>query len=145
MKVISQKMRNMVFVIALPVFASGCAGNIATLDNSTDFGPAPVNYQQTIKDYFANDLNNPERAAYVISEPMKFYRSKPAIVGLGGGIKWHAWVAEVAIPGKAVYKFLSANDEKLVHYYVRFDGNAIDTVCDGNTYASLKKDRKSVV
>ncbi|NQZ51016.1 MAG: SHOCT domain-containing protein [Moritella sp.] len=140
MKIFSQKMRKLLLVIALPVLASGCAGNIETLKADTEFGPAPQAYQQTIKDYFAQELNNPEVAEYVISEPMKFYRSQPSIAGLGGGIKWHAWVAEVGIPGKAVYKYLSGSNNDLTHYYVRFDGNDIDTVYDGNGYTSLKNE-----
>ncbi|CAM2895944.1 SHOCT domain-containing protein [Moritella viscosa] len=140
MKMVSQKMRKLLLVIALPVLASGCAGNIEKLNPDTEFGPAPQAYQQTIKDYFAQELNNPEVAEYVISEPMKFYRSKPSLAGLGGGIKWHAWVAEVGIPGKAIYKFLSGSDNDLIHYYVRFDGNDIETVYEGNGYASLKNE-----
>ena len=138
MKIFSQKMRKLLLVITLPVLASGCAGNIEKLNTDTEFGPAPQAYQQTIKDYFSQELNNPEIAEYVISEPMKFYRSQPSIAGLGGGIKWHAWVAEVGIPGKAVYKFLSGNNNDLIHYYVRFDGNEIETVYEGNAYTSLK-------
>lgn len=140
MNIFSQKMRKLLLVIALPVLASGCAGNIETLNANTEFGPAPQAYQQTIKDYFAQELNNPEVAEYVISEPMKFYRSQPSIAGLGGGVKWHAWVAEVGIPGKAIYKFLSGSNNELTHYYVRFDGNEIDTVYDGNGYTSLKNE-----
>ncbi|MCJ8348596.1 SHOCT domain-containing protein [Moritella sp.] len=140
MKMISKKMRKLLLVIALPVLASGCAGNIEKLNADTEFGPAPQAYQQTIKDYFAQELNNPEVAEYVISEPMKFYRSKPSLAGLGGGIKWHAWVAEVGIPGKAVYKYLSGSNNNLIHYYVRFEGNEIDTVYDGNGYTSLKNE-----
>ena len=51
MKIISQKMRKLLLVIALPVLASGCAGNIETLNADTEFGPAPQAYQKTIKDY----------------------------------------------------------------------------------------------
>ena len=140
MKIISQKMRKLLLVIALPVLATGCAGNIEKLNADTEFGPAPQDYQQTIKDYFAEELNNPEVAEYVISEPMKFYRSQPSISGLGGGVKWHAWVAEVVIPGKAIYKYLSANNNELTHYYVRFEGNDIDTVYEGKGYESLKNE-----
>ena len=140
MKIISQKMRKLLLVIALPVLATGCAGNIEKLNADTEFGPAPQDYQQTIKDYFAEELNNPEVAEYVISEPMKFYRSQPSISGLGGGVKWHAWVAEVGIPGKAIYKYLSANNNELTHYYVRFEGNDIDTVYEGKGYESLKNE-----
>ncbi|GIC78137.1 SHOCT domain-containing protein [Moritella sp. F3] len=140
MKIISQKMRKLLLVIALPVLASGCAGNIEKLNADTEFGPAPQAYQQTIKDYFAEELNNPEVAEYVISEPMKFYRSQPSVAGLGGGVKWHAWVAEVGIPGKAIFKYLSSNNNELTHYYVRFEGNNIDTVYDGKGYDSLKNE-----
>ncbi|QFI36829.1 SHOCT domain-containing protein [Moritella marina ATCC 15381] len=140
MNIISQKMRKLLLVIALPVLASGCAGNIEKLNADTEFGPAPQAYQQTIKDYFAQELNNPEVAEYVISEPMKFYRSQPSVAGLGGGIKWHAWVAEVGIPGKAIFKYLSSSNNELTHYYVRFEGNNIDTVYDGKGYESLKNE-----
>lgn len=140
MNMFSQKMRKLLLVIALPVLASGCAANIEKLDSNAEFGPAPENYQQTIKDYFAEELNNPEVAEYVISEPMKFYRSKPSLTGLDGGVQWHAWVAEVGIPGKAIYKFFSGNNNELTHFYVRFEGNKIDTVYDGNGYKSLKND-----
>ena len=133
-------MRKLLLVIALPVLASGCAGNIETLNADTEFGPAPQAYQQTIKDYFAQELNNPEVAEYVISEPMKFYRSTPSVAGLGGGVKWHAWVAEVGIPGKAIFKYLSSNNNELQHYYVRFNGNDIDTVYEGKGYTSLKNE-----
>ncbi|QUM77350.1 SHOCT domain-containing protein [Moritella sp. 24] len=140
MNIISQKMRKLLLVIAVPVLASGCAGNIEKLSADTEFGAAPQAYQQTIKDYFAEELNNPEVAEYVISEPMKFYRSQPSVAGLGGGIKWHAWVAEVGIPGKAIYKYLSSSNNELTHYYVRFEGNDIDTVYEGKGYESLKND-----
>jgi hypothetical protein len=140
MNIISQKMRKLLLIIALPVLASGCAGKIEKLDSNTEFGPAPQAYQETIKDYFAQELNNPEVAEYVISEPMKFYRSQPSLSGIGGGVKWYAWVAEVGIPGKAVYKFLSGSNNDLLHYYVRFDGNEIDTVYEGEGYNSLKNE-----
>jgi hypothetical protein len=140
MKIISKKIRKLLLVIALPVLASGCAGNIEKLNADTEFGPAPQAYQQTIKDYFAEELNNPEVAEYVISEPMKFYRSQPSVAGLGGGVKWHAWVAEVGIPGKAIFKYLSSSNNELTHYYVRFEGNNIDTVYDGKGYDSLKNE-----
>lgn len=140
MKVLSKKLLKLFAIIALPVMATGCAGDIAKLDSNTDFGPAPQNYQETIKAYFAENLNNPEVAEYVISEPMKFYRSKPSLAGLGGGIKWHAWVAEVGIPGKAVYKYLSSYNNNLIHYYVRFDGDQISEVYEGDTYDSLKNE-----
>jgi hypothetical protein len=140
MKVIRQKMLKILLAIAVPILATGCAGDIPKLDANTEFGPAPQHYQQTIKNYFAENLNNPEVAEYVISDPMKFYRAKQSLAGLGGGVQWHAWVAEVGIPGKAVYKFLSGYNENLVYYYVRFDGDRIEAVYDGNTYDSLKNE-----
>jgi len=138
MKIISRKMLKVLLIMAIPVLATGCAGKMPVLDKDTDFGAAPENYQETIKTYFAGELDNPEKADYVISEPMKFYRAKQSLAGLGGGIQWHAWVAEVAIPGKAVYKYLSSWDEELVHYYVRFEGNDVAEVYEGDVYKRIK-------
>lgn len=139
MEFISKKMLKILLVIALPILATGCAGKIVKLDESTNFGPVPENHQETIKAYFAKNLNNPEKADYVFSEPMKFYRSKQSLAGLGGGVQWTAWVVEVGIPGKAVYKFISGWDEELVHYYVRFDGNEISDVYEREVYKTLKE------
>lgn len=145
MKIISKQMLKILFVIALPILATGCAGKMPTLAENTDFGAAPKNYQETIKAYFANELNHPDRADYVISEPMKFYRAQQSLAGLGGGVKWYAWVTEVGIPGKAVYKFMSGWDEDLVHYYVRFDGDKIAEVYEGDVYKKIKEEEGFMV
>lgn len=139
MKLSSKKMLKMLLIVALPILATGCAGKIVKLDETADFGPAPENHQETIKAYFAQELNNPEKADYVFSPPMKFYRSKQSLAGLGGGVQWKAWVVEVGIPGKAVYKFMSGWDEDLVHYYVRFNGNDISDVYERDVYKTLKE------
>lgn len=139
MKIISKQMLKILFVIALPILATGCAGNMPTLAGNTDFGAAPNNYQETIKAYFANELSHPEKADYVISEPMKFYRARRSLAGLGGGVKWYAWVTEVGIPAKAVY-YMPGGGEKLIHYYVRFDGDKIADVYEGDEYKQIKKE-----
>jgi len=68
---------------------------------------------------------------------MKFYRAQRSVAGLGGGVKWYSWVTEVGIPAKAVY-YMGGEDEKLMHYYVRFDGDKIANVYEGNAYNKMK-------
>ncbi len=56
----------------------------------------------------------------------------------GSEVLWHAWVAEVAVPEKAVYKFFASDSENWTVYYVRFNGGKIDEVYHGEKYADLK-------
>jgi len=128
-------------LVCVLVGLSGCASVESNLTNtfakrSDDFGAYPSDYQQVIRQDFSKlaTIHHPEFLDFKIRRPVKFYKVSHS----GSEVIWYAWVAEVAVPEKAVYKFLSGDSSDWTVYYVRFSGGKITEVIHGEDYAYLK-------
>lgn len=123
----------------------GCVSNdqreanvVSSFQNrSDDFGAFPTQYKSTIKREFNKiaDVHHPEHLDYMMRRPVKFYQFSLD----GTEVQWYGWVAEVAIPDKAVYLFGESESTNWRTYYVRFTGNHISHVYGGEDYTWLKK------
>jgi len=85
----------------LLVFLSGCVhAPPAPHFTAADYGPLPVHYEETIKQYFETALKDPFSAQYKFQKPEQGYTYK---VFVSGGANNPGWLVNVDVNAKNSY------------------------------------------
>ena len=112
-------MKKMIISITLIMLLSGCAG-FEKLPPNVDFGAAPVNYQQTVKDYMETVLFDAGSAKYIFLTPLITGHYNQGLI-YGGKIAWSGWILDVKINAKNRHGGYTGYQKMMIF----FEGNKI--------------------
>jgi len=90
-----------IYFLATALILSGCASSFQKPESGTNYGIPPVNYEQTIKEYFESVLKDPESAIYKFGLPIKAYENEGLL--FGSKVAWLGYLVDVEVNAKNSY------------------------------------------
>ncbi len=91
-------LRSYVCFLGMVTLLSGCSSSFQKPDMNADHGTPPVNYEQTIREYFESVLIDPESARYRFNQPVKAYENDGLVAG--GDVCWLGYLVETQVNSK---------------------------------------------
>ena len=119
---------NYIYFLATALLLSGCASSFQKPKSSANYGIPPVNYEQTIKEYFESVLKDPESARYRFSQPIKAYENEGLL--FGGKVAWLGYLVDTQVNAKNSYGGYVGYKP----YVFLFNGSQIRHVYEGSEF-----------